>query len=148
MGFFSKLKLAHQMASALTKATLDRDDSVNKAKEFKNTLARLESMEIEMSYQACNDTGLNPVLSTLRRTIAICKDTISAYEVAAGVSQASINAIDAWTTTYDMKMVEQTLEASVIAINRAQKFHVEGASLLKCYQTEAMAYSRAALMLV
>ena len=148
MGFFSKLKLAHQMTSALTKATFERDDSMNKAKEFKNTLARLQSMEIEMSCQSCSDAGLNPVLSTLRSTITICKDTVSAYEVAAGVSQASINAIDAWTETYDMKMVEQTLEASALAITRAQKFHVDGANLLKRFQTEVMAYSRSALKLV
>jgi hypothetical protein len=148
VGFLSKLKLAHQTTSASVKATLERDDSVNKAKEFADTLARLEGMEIEMSGQACSDTGLNPVLSTLRRTIANCKDTVAAYELAAGVSQALINAIDAWTKTYDMKMVEQISEASAIAINRAQKLHVEGSSLLKRFKTEAMAHSRAALMLV
>jgi hypothetical protein len=151
MGFFSNLKFAHQITSAFVKEKIEHDDALNKIKEFRNTITRLEKMEIEMSRQACTDNSLNQALSSLRKTIAICKDTIAAYEVAAGVSQASINSINTWTKTrdiHDMQMIEQTLEASALARKRSQKLHAEAASLLKRFQNEAMAYSRVALGLV
>jgi predicted Zn-dependent protease len=147
MGFFSKLKFVQQMTSASVKARLDRDDSAKKAMGFKDTLAKLEHMEQEMSIQASRDTGLNPILSTLRKTIAICGETVSAYEIAASVCQATLNAVDAWATTYNTELVQQTLEASAIAINRAEKLHAEGAGLLNRFQTESMAYCRAELKL-